>query len=51
MPILRSHYKAGENEALAVAENIERADGFEVRTIQNDMAQMRTRYEALVLAQ
>ncbi len=50
MRLPREPYRAYENGALAVEENIERADGFEIREIQNDMAQMRRRYEALVLA-
>jgi len=50
MRLPREPYKANEFGALAVAENIERADGFEVRAIQDDMAQLRSRYEALVLA-
>ncbi len=51
MRLPREPYKAGENGALAVAENLERADGFQIREIQYDVAQLRSRYEALVLAQ
>lgn len=50
MPILRERYIKGENEADIQAKNVERAEGFTLRQIEDAMEQTRDRYQTLVMA-
>lgn len=50
MRLPREPYKASEYGALAVAEKIERADGFALRKIEDAMGEARDRYQTIVMA-